>query len=153
VPPTADDPVTQPVVAKLLVSLQGLPDREIALGEARMLIGRGEEADVRIDSVFVSRYHALIVRGGGHDLLLDLGSTNGLLINSRRIVRRILRHRDLIQVGPARVMYLNEAVLARHEPDPGETLAFARPGMPMAAGDEDVGTVMAFGRLDQSGER
>ena len=65
--------------AKLIVSLQGMPDHEIPMGEARMLIGRGEEADVRIDSVFVSRYHALIVRGGGHDLLLDLGSTNGLL--------------------------------------------------------------------------
>ena len=151
-PASAEALAAEPAAAKLVVSLQGMPDREVALGEARMLIGRGEEADVRIDSVFVSRYHALIVRGGGHDLLLDLGSTNGLLINSRRIVRRILRHRDLIQVGPARVTYLNEAVVARHEPDPGETLAFARPGLPMAAGDEDAGTVVAFGRLDKSGE-
>ena len=75
--------------------------------------GRGEEADVRIDSVFVSRYHALIVRDNGQDLMLDLGSTNGLLVNSRRILRRALRHRDLIQVGPARVMYLNEQAMTQ----------------------------------------
>ena len=74
----------------------------------RVLIGRGEEADVRIDSVFVSRYHALIVTDDGQDLMLDLGSTNGLLVNSRRIVRRALKDRDLIQVGPARVIYLNQ---------------------------------------------
>jgi general secretion pathway protein A len=150
--PTADA-AAGPLAAKLVISLQGMPDHEVALGEARMLIGRGEEADVRIDSVFISRYHALIVRGGGHDLLLDLGSTNGLLINSRRIVRRILRHRDLIQVGPARVTYLNEAVVAQPEPDPGETLAFARPGLPIAAGDEDAATVMAFGRMEDTGRQ
>ena len=88
--------------------MQGLPDREVTLEGDRILVGRGEEADVSIDSVFVSRYHALIVRDNGQDLLLDLGSTNGLVVNSRRILRRALRHRDLIQVGPARVMYFNE---------------------------------------------
>jgi general secretion pathway protein A len=152
VPPLPAEAVGEhePSAAKLVVSLQGLADREIPMAEARMLIGRGEEADVRIDSVFVSRYHALIVRGGGRDLLLDLGSTNGLLINSRRIVRRILRDGDLIQIGPARVMYVNQASAAAHEPDPGETLAFARPGLPMAAGDEDAVTVMAFARHDKS---
>ena len=92
--------------------------------------GRGEEADVSIDSVFVSRYHALIVHDNGQDLLLDLGSTNGLLVNSRRILRRALRHRDLIQVGPARVMYFNEHAAATAQPDPGETICFARPGFP-----------------------
>jgi hypothetical protein len=96
----------------------------------------------------VSRYHALIVRDGHEDLLLDLGSTNGVLVNSRRLVRRRLQHRDLIQIGPARVTYLNE-----HAPseqlDPGETLCLARPGMPpLAAGEEDSGTLVAFGRLD-----
>ena len=106
----------------------------------------------RIDSVFVSRYHALIVHDNGQDLLLDLGSTNGLLVNSRRILRRALRHRDLIQVGPARVMYLNEHAAATAQPDPGETICFARPGFPAAAGEDEAGALLAFGRLDTSGE-
>jgi pSer/pThr/pTyr-binding forkhead associated (FHA) protein len=102
---------------------------------------------LRIDSVFISRYHALIVRDGARDLLLDLGSTNGLLVNSRRVLRRALRHRDLIQVGPARVMYINEQA-NNTSPDPGETLCFARPGFPSAAGDEEAGSLLAFGRAD-----
>ena len=136
--------------AKLLVAMQGLPQREIHLNDNRILIGRGEEADVRIDSVFVSRYHALIVRNPGHDLLLDLGSTNGLLLNSRRIVRHVLRHRDLVQVGPARVSYYNPAAKPVTKPDPGETICFARPGFPMAAGEDDDETavIAAFGRRD-----
>lgn len=137
--------------AKLVITMQGLPDREITLDGDRILLGRGEEADVRIDSVFISRYHALIVRDHGQHLMLDLGSTNGLLVNSRRILRRALRHRDLIQVGPARVMYLNEQAMTGAQPDPGETICFARPGFPPAAGEDEAGTLLAFGRLDSSG--
>ncbi len=135
-----------PSQARLVISMQGVPDREVALTTDRMLVGRGEEADVRIDSVFISRYHALIVRDGSQDLMLDLGSTNGLLVNSRRILRRALRHRDLIQVGPARVTYVNEQANSV-QPDPGETLSFARPGFPAAAGEEEASTLLAFGRL------
>ena len=138
-----------PSQAKLVITMQGEAEREVSLKSDRMLVGRGEEADVRIDSVFISRYHALIVRDGNRDLLLDLGSTNGLLVNSRRILRRALRHRDLIQVGPARVMYINEQA-NNVQPDPGETLLLARPGLPVAAGDEEASTLLAFGRMDPS---
>lgn len=137
--------------ARLVISMQGLPDREVLLSGNRLLVGRGEEADVRIDSVFVSRYHAFIVRHAGQDLMIDLGSTNGVLVNSRRIARRALRHRDLIQVGPVRVMYLNERLAESPQPDPGETICFARPGFPPAAGQDDSATLIAFARLDSSG--
>jgi general secretion pathway protein A len=152
--PALEDDGNQPVVAsprgKLVITMQGLPDTEMALSGDRVLVGRGAEADIRIDSVFVSRYHALIVHDNGQDLLLDLGSTNGLLVNSRRILRRALRHRDLIQVGPAKVMYFNEHAETTAQPDPGETICFARPGFPAAAGEE-AGSLLAFGRLDSSG--
>lgn len=138
-----------PSEANLIVTMQGAPEREVSLKSDRVLVGRGEEADLRIDSVFISRYHALIVRDGNRHLLLDLGSTNGLLVNSRRIVRRALRHRDLIQVGPARVMYINEQA-NNAQPDPGETLCFARPGFPAAAGEEEASTLLAFGRGEPS---
>jgi hypothetical protein len=136
-----------PSQARLVVTMQGEQEREVSLKSDRVLVGRGEEADLRIDSVFISRYHALIVRDGNRDLLLDLGSTNGLLVNSRRVLRRALRHRDLIQVGPARVMYVNEQA-NNTSPDPGETLCFARPGFPSAAGDEEASTLLAFGHAD-----
>lgn len=136
---------------KLVISMQGMPDREVILDHDRVLIGRGEEADARIDSVFVSRYHALVVRHDGQDLLLDLGSTNGLLYNSRRILRRVLKDGDLIQVGPAKVKYLNPLAAPAAQPDPAETICFARPGFPPLADEDDgSGTVIAFGRADDT---
>ncbi len=136
------------VCGRLVISMQGMPDREVVLDHDRVLIGRGEEADARIDSVFVSRYHALVVRHDGQDLLLDLGSTNGLLYNSRRILRRILRDGDLLQVGPAKVRYLNPLSVPAAQLDPAETICFARPGFPPADEDDGSGTVIAFGHPD-----
>ena len=146
-----DGPAIPRPETKLVVSLRGNPDREIVLSTDRVLIGRGDEADVRIDSVFVSRYHALILRDGKQDVLLDLGSTNGVLVNSRRIVRRALRDRDLIQIGPTRVTYLTALPTAStgSQPDPSETIRFARPGF-AADVDEAQPSVLAFGRGDST---
>lgn len=130
--------------ATLVVAMQGLPDRHITMETSRVLIGRGEEAEVTIDSVFVSRYHALIIRDGGYDLLIDLGSTNGLLVNSRRVARRVLKHRDLIQIGPARITYLNPQAAPAEAPDPGETVVFGH--APAGTGTEGRGTLLSFGR-------
>lgn len=136
------------ICGRLAISMQGMSDREVVLDHDRMLIGRGEEADIRIDSVFVSRYHALIVRHDSQDLLLDLGSTNGVLLSTKRILRRVLKDGDLIQIGPARVKYLNPQAPPVAQPDPAETICFARPGFPAMPGEDDGGTVIAFGQLE-----
>ncbi len=151
----ADSPpgTTKEEQALLLVTSQGLPDSVVPLMATRILIGRSELADVRIDSAFVSRYHSLIVRepgvnGRGRDLLIDLGSTNGVLVNGKRAVRALLKHRDLIQVGPARVTYLNPAIAPPMEGDASATLKFARLGVVEPASDN---AVLAFGRFDEAG--
>lgn len=134
-----------PTDASLLLATQGASDKDIPLVRSRVLIGRSELADVRIDSVFISRYHALIVREPTHDLLIDLGSTNGVLVNSKRVLRHVLRHRDLVQIGPARVTYLNSAATGLAGPDPGQTVYLARAGI--VAPEQPAGaTVLAFGR-------
>jgi type II secretory pathway predicted ATPase ExeA len=132
--------------AQLLVSVRGGVDSVQHLQQQRMLIGRSELADVQVDSAFVSRYHALIVREPSQDILIDLGSTNGLLVNSRRVIRHVLRHRDLIQIGPARISYLNPAQVPAEATDSSETLSFARTD---AANNEH--SVFAFGRFDDPG--
>jgi type II secretory pathway predicted ATPase ExeA len=135
--------------ALLLVSTQGAPDGVVPLMSTRILLGRSELADVRIDSAFVSRYHSLIVRENGQDLLIDLGSTNGVLVNGRRVVRAVLKHRDLVQVGPSRVTYLNPAIAPPLEGDSSETVSFARPGV--ALSEDGDNAVLAFGRFDEAG--
>jgi hypothetical protein len=59
----------------------------------------------------------------------------------------------LIQIGPTRVTYLTTlpAAAATSQPDPGETVCFARPGFPQEL--EGEGSVLAFGRANDGEAR
>lgn len=60
-------------------------------------IGRSQENDVVLDEGIVSGQHLRIVPPA---TIVDAGSTNGTLINGRRVEgRSVLRHGDVVQVG------------------------------------------------------
>ncbi|OAI58082.1 hypothetical protein AYO49_05895 [Verrucomicrobiaceae bacterium SCGC AG-212-N21] len=64
------------------------------------LIGRSEEATIRINDSGVSRQHATIRREGVHYWLVDLGSANGCYVNDVSLTTaRVLRDGDRIQIG------------------------------------------------------
>jgi adenylate cyclase len=64
------------------------------------LIGRSEEATIRIQDSGVSRQHATIRREGVHYWLVDLGSANGCYVNDMSLTTaRVLRDGDRIQIG------------------------------------------------------
>ena len=64
------------------------------------LIGRGDEATIRIEDAGVSRQHATIRREGGHFWLVDLGSANGTYVNDTALTTaRVLRDGDRVQFG------------------------------------------------------
>jgi pSer/pThr/pTyr-binding forkhead associated (FHA) protein len=66
-----------------LVSLSGKFD--IALGGGLTVIGRHPGCDVRIESGQVSRRHCCLSEVEGEVRVCDLGSTNGIRINGRRV--------------------------------------------------------------------
>ena len=63
------------------------------------VIGRGEECQIRTDDQDASRKHAALQPFGREFYIMDMGSTNGTLINGRSEEKRILRHADKITVG------------------------------------------------------
>lgn len=71
-------------------------------------IGRGTEADLRINDPGVSRKHAqVIVEGGPEDLTVvirDLGSTNGILVNGQRVETARLEDGSRIEIGSTRML-------------------------------------------------
>jgi FhaA, N-terminal domain/FHA domain len=67
-----------------------------------VVIGRGSQADLRIDDPGVSRRHAEFrVQPGPHPLvsIVDLGSTNGTVVNGRRVQHAILDDGAVVQLG------------------------------------------------------
>lgn len=83
----------------LFLSNNGRPERTIRFDESRLLLGRSEHNDISIVSRVISRHHLLLVRTGQSTLLMDLNSTNGTYVNSRRVSTCELADDDVITVG------------------------------------------------------
>ena len=72
----------------------------ILLGEAPVQIGRGRDADIRIDDEGVSRIHATVRSTPyGHEIV-DMESRNGTVVGGRAVRSVMLRDDDVIQLGP-----------------------------------------------------
>lgn len=74
--------------------------REVAVGSTRVVVGRDESADVRVEDRKVSRRHAAFVLEDGRVYAEDLGSSNGIRLNGQRIDRRApMGASDVVLVG------------------------------------------------------
>lgn len=62
-------------------------------------IGRGTDADLRIDDPGISRNHAELRRSGGDVTIVDLGSTNGVVVDGRRVDELRLRDGSEVRLG------------------------------------------------------
>jgi DNA-binding winged helix-turn-helix (wHTH) protein len=75
-------------------------DKSFQLFEGDNVIGRGVEADIRVDSEWVSRCHARIVISADRATIEDLDSKNGTFIRGSRVDGVVKLHDgDEISVG------------------------------------------------------
>jgi hypothetical protein len=69
----------------------------LAIGST--VIGRGEQATLRLPDVGISRRHARFDFDGAQVVLTDLGSTNGTMVNGQRVSAVALNPGDMVQIG------------------------------------------------------
>ena len=126
----------------------GMPFKAIPLQKQRTLIGRAEEADLRINERSVSRHHAVVTR---EELDLgwfveDLGSHNGTFVNGVRVEREEIKPGDEIRFGrirvhleergekaPRKTMILKKAPPPEPEPAPATRLFSGPPAAEAAS--------------------
>lgn len=85
---------------KLVVTNGKQAGTEISIKGNSLLIGRGEECNLRPQSSLVSRKHCCIELAEGSVAIEDFGSTNGTFLNDQRIEgRRELHNGDQVRVG------------------------------------------------------
>ncbi len=78
------------------------------LGSQGAVLGRSREADIVVDDVNVSRKHVEIRPSGGSWTVRDLGSTNGIKVNGRRVDpsrAQSLKAGDVIEFGTTRATF------------------------------------------------
>jgi diguanylate cyclase (GGDEF)-like protein len=73
--------------------------KKLPLGRGRFVIGRGNDVDFVLSSGEVSRHHAAIEYDGCNYTLTDLNSTNGTLVNGKKITQRAVSIGERISIG------------------------------------------------------
>jgi Protein of unknown function (DUF3662)/FHA domain len=86
--------------ARLIISGTAYP-----LSRQVTVIGRGTDADLRIDDPGVSRKHAQISLNGDAAVITDLGSTNGTLVDGQRVGQAALVDGSEIRVGSTTAVF------------------------------------------------
>lgn len=69
-------------------------------------IGRGNDCDIFLDDVTVSRKHASITKNGSIFEFSDLGSLNGSYINNVGVSSHALSNGDEIQIGKFHMLFI-----------------------------------------------
>jgi S1-C subfamily serine protease len=131
------------VLTHLVGSNKGKRER---FDKERVSIGRAPDNDLHFSDGQrrVSSHHAEIIRRGEGFLLHDLGSTNGTMINGRRVITSELNHDDMIEFGAG-----GPLLRFRIELDEGEQANAAQP----ASGSLSIIKRSATERLPQPAPR
>jgi hypothetical protein len=82
--------------------------RTEVLGSEGAILGRSRDADITLDDPNVSRNHAEVRPSGGSWTVRDLGSTNGVKVNGRRLDParpQSLKPGDVLEIGTSRVTF------------------------------------------------
>jgi pSer/pThr/pTyr-binding forkhead associated (FHA) protein len=99
-------------MAASLVPTEG--GNAILLDKPIMLIGRNQDCDISLQaSSKVSRRHCCVVQCGERYLLRDLGSMNGVRVNSKRVVEAELKAGDEVAVADVGFTFRLDEVAAK----------------------------------------
>jgi hypothetical protein len=94
-------------------------------------VGRVAGCDIVINDAKASRRHARFVVESGVVEIEDLGSSNGTLLNSKPVTRRLLRDGDQVQIGKTIITY-------REGAPPGVTRAAGAAAKQVVEDDNDL---------------
>ena len=82
------------------------PGMEYEVGDGAVM-GRGDQAEIRLEDPFASSRHARLVRQGGAVVLEDMGSTNGTYLNEELLSGpQPLHPGDRVRIGDSEFTYL-----------------------------------------------
>ncbi len=71
-----------------------------------IVLGRGEEAEIRLQDPFASSAHARVYEQGGALVIEDLGSTNGTYLNEELLeTPRPLHPEDRVRIGDSEFVF------------------------------------------------
>jgi diguanylate cyclase (GGDEF)-like protein len=90
--------------AIVVMSGQRMGDK-IVVSDTNAVVGRAPDAEICLQDVGVSWEHARLEDQGGSWAVIDMGSTNGTVVNGERIDEKPIQHGDKIVFGKTMVRF------------------------------------------------
>lgn len=87
------------------VGVLEINSKRYPLNRSRTVIGRGTDADITVDDSSISRRHCEVLWDGTRAQANDLGSTNGSLLNGRKLSSAALESGNVIEIGATRIVF------------------------------------------------
>lgn len=97
--------------AELTGLSSGVSGQSFALNATRLVVGRADSCDLRLEDSSVSSEHARLVRDSAGWRVVNLLSTNGTFVNDRKISSSALSSGDRVRFGRVEFRF--------HDPDQG----------------------------------
>ena len=94
-------------MARLILTHDGAVIREYKLEKERTTVGRKPHNDIHLEDPTVSGEHAVFLKLQ-HFYVEDLGSTNGIILNGKKVTKRQLNHGDVIRIGRHEFKFVDE---------------------------------------------
>lgn len=94
-------------MARLILTHEGAVVREFQLDKERTTVGRKPQNDIHLEDPTVSGEHAAFLKLQ-HFYVEDLGSTNGVLLNGKRVTKRQLNNGDVVQIGRHQFKFVDD---------------------------------------------
>jgi len=140
---------------KLKVCVGSSAGQELRVVGPRFFIGRSDDCQLRPKSELISRHHCVLLVDDEALVVRDLGSRNGTLVNSERVIgERELKPGDHLTVGPLEFEVVIEYPLASKKRPKVTSIkeAAERAAAPRAAGqgDDEVANWLGDGVAEEA---
>lgn len=95
-------------MGRLIVKFTQQKSQLFELPAGRHVIGRGEDVELVLANVSVSREHAAVLVGTQNIVIEDLESANGTFVNGDRVTQHVLTPGDEIQIGKFTLAFIGD---------------------------------------------
>jgi len=109
----------------------------LPIDKQRVRVGRDPDCEIRLDDPSVSRRHVVLSRVYNEYFIEDQNSTNGTVLNGRRVYKHMLKHGDVLDIGSFRFRYELDDEPESIEPDSDleDTIFLGRDGNPLVGSE------------------
>lgn len=93
---------------KIILKFESAVIKELPMTASVLTVGRKPDNDLVIDHPAVSGHHCKIAMQGDTYFVEDLNSTNGTLVNDKKIIKAGLHHQDKIAIAKHTLVFIDD---------------------------------------------